>query len=365
MRPIQNAAIRASSIKLRSIQGMHVLGRVINNLRATARKRAQARYARTFDVCAFDDPLPCLWSKGISRVCDVRGPEWYWHAATESVQPAGFFREHYSGSAGLVWVRLGTRARDGLTTDLDQFASEALPSIRRSFVLVTSDGDSSVPRDLNPATVEALLSSPWLVAWYSQNAVAADIEKIKQLPIGLDLHTPRAACGPGYLLQQLKELRNQRTDAAKMVPRAFCDLGLSLASAERIAAVHALRGCRLIAMQEKRVSQTAIWQRYAAYPFVLSTEGNGLDCHRTWEALYLGSIVITRHSPLDRMFADLPVVIVKDWEEVCNEANLRGWQRTFAPLTAADNVWSALAPSAYEALMRRHLDLSSRDHSQG
>ena len=218
-----------------------------------------------------------------------------------------------------------------------------------------------MPTDLNRLTVDAILSSPWLVAWYSQNAVTDPMAEIKPLPIGLDLHTPRPATGPAELLLELRKLRRQRDDAGQMPPRAFCDFGLSLASAERIAAVNVLRGCPNIVMQEKRVSQSAIWQRYAAYPFVLSAEGSGLDCHRTWEALYLGSIVITRRSPLEQQVANLPVVIVKDWEEVRDEANLRAWQRNFAPLTAADHVWSTLSPSTYEFGMRNDLHAVGRD----
>jgi hypothetical protein len=52
------------------------------------------------------------------------------------------------------------------------------------------------------------------------------------------------------------------------------------------------------------------------YAFVLSPQGNGLDCHRTWEALCLGCIPIVKTSGLDPLFADLPVWIVKDWSEV-------------------------------------------------
>ena len=52
----------------------------------------------------------------------------------------------------------------------------------------------------------------------------------------------------------------------------------------------------------KRIPQEEIWSLYSHYPFVLSTRGNGLDCHRTWELLLLGSIVITRTSPLDPLF---------------------------------------------------------------
>ena len=53
--------------------------------------------------------------------------------------------------------------------------------------------------------------------------------------------------------------------------------------------------------------------------FVLSPHGNGLDCHRTWEALCLGCIPIVKTSPLDSMYNELPVLIVNDWNDITIE----------------------------------------------
>jgi hypothetical protein len=50
--------------------------------------------------------------------------------------------------------------------------------------------------------------------------------------------------------------------------------------------------------------------------FVLSPPGNGADCHRTWEALYMGAvpIVLKKFWPFQEI--NLPVLIVEDWEDV-------------------------------------------------
>lgn len=57
----------------------------------------------------------------------------------------------------------------------------------------------------------------------------------------------------------------------------------------------------------------------STYAFVISPWGNGLDCHRTWEVLCLGSIPVVKTSGLDRLFDDLPVWIINDWNEVTHE----------------------------------------------
>ncbi len=50
--------------------------------------------------------------------------------------------------------------------------------------------------------------------------------------------------------------------------------------------------------------------------FVLSPPGNGADCHRTWEAIYLGAIpiVLKKYWPFTHL--KLPVLVVEDWSEI-------------------------------------------------
>lgn len=57
--------------------------------------------------------------------------------------------------------------------------------------------------------------------------------------------------------------------------------------------------------------------------FVISPEGNGLDCHRTWEALYAGRIPIIKRNHHTYMYEDLPVLIVDSWQEITKELLLR------------------------------------------
>lgn len=46
--------------------------------------------------------------------------------------------------------------------------------------------------------------------------------------------------------------------------------------------------------------------------YVISPPGYGIDCFRTWEALYLGAIPIVQKSIHTESFSDLPIVIVDD-----------------------------------------------------
>jgi len=287
---------------------------------------------------------PYLWSKGISLFCDFRGPDSYWCEDTETCQPESFFRQYYADAEGLVWVRLSTLSRKGATCDLDNFARGALPAIQKPFALITTDGDISVPSDIPRSTVDALLGCPWLKSWHTQNYDGYPHEKLAPLPIGMDFHTPRPFSSPRHLSDQLDRIRAQRLPLDQAPLRVLCDLEVSLCSQERHRAAATLRGCGHVDFQRKRLPQIAIWRRYAQYPFVISATGNGLDSHRTWELLYLGSVVITKTSPLDGLFKGLPVVIVRDWHEVRDERNLTKWLRQFGKLTDSEMIRKRLDP---------------------
>lgn len=63
--------------------------------------------------------------------------------------------------------------------------------------------------------------------------------------------------------------------------------------------------------------------------FVLSPPGNGIDCHRTWEAIYLNSrpIVLSRAWPF--LPDETPALVVKDWSELDLERLPASNTRTF------------------------------------
>lgn len=56
----------------------------------------------------------------------------------------------------------------------------------------------------------------------------------------------------------------------------------------------------------------------AGFKFVASPPGNGIDCHRTWEALYFGCIPIVIKNLIYEQY-NLPILQVNDYSEVTNE----------------------------------------------
>lgn len=55
----------------------------------------------------------------------------------------------------------------------------------------------------------------------------------------------------------------------------------------------------------------------ADYKFIASPDGAGVDCHRTWEALFLNRIPIIKNKyPLKRLYDNMPVLFVNEWSDL-------------------------------------------------
>lgn len=72
--------------------------------------------------------------------------------------------------------------------------------------------------------------------------------------------------------------------------------------------------------------QLRFYSQAAAHKFVLSPEGRGIDCYRTWESLYLGSIPIVAASPAMSAFADLPILFTEDYSELSQAYLEQRWE---------------------------------------
>ena len=56
-----------------------------------------------------------------------------------------------------------------------------------------------------------------------------------------------------------------------------------------------------------------------ASKFVFCPRGNGIDTHRLWESLYMGSIPIVKYENAHYLFTDLPILFINDWKEINEE----------------------------------------------
>jgi len=223
------------------------------------------------------------------------------------------------------------------------------------FVLLSGDADTTVPQDVRGW--EDITECPNVVRWFAQNAgfkhitTRTGMGKLHYLPIGLDLHSlyVRASAvqhwGPAASpMEQTSQLNSIAAGAAlfsQRAPRVYCNFHLNQPKSafffsDRAEAEKALvqKGSEVAYLQSTLHTRADTWREQSAYAFVASPHGVGLDCHRTWEALALGSVPVVKTGPLDSLYEGLPVLIVDSWESVTPEL-LRDKQKEMA----ANSAW--------------------------
>ncbi len=286
-------------------------------------------------------PPDVLWSRGWSYFADHAGDGSFLYPAYPTRYCVANLR-NLRGKQGVLWLRLGSypiredwgREHMSRLGDIATFSRDVVGHLGGKTVLVTTDGDMSVPSDLPDGVAESILSDPNIVAWFTQNYDRSISDpKLHPVPIGLGFHADldrlTGIRGPATVF---KRLRSQAAEQDDRIPKVWCDCHRTL---------HARSSVRIHPTQEdprstlstalsqyapfqelqiltSRISQVDLWHNYATYRFVISLPGHGWDCYRTWEVLGLGAIVITVHSPLDDLLKDYRVIFLdarepKDW----------------------------------------------------
>lgn len=214
------------------------------------------------------------------------------------------------------------------TSALYDFTTRVLPEIKTRFILVSGDSDASIPTQaLTEDSFNLLINSNYLIVWFSQNLVFSPKShpKLQFLPIGLDYHTMSSGdhfwgpkTSPKMQERLLFGVLKTARPLGERMPIAYTTFHFALHRGSRREAYEQIPK-DLIYYEPSQTTRLVSWKRQIEYAFVVSPEGEGLDCHRTWEALCLGCIPIMISTPLDDMFAGLPVLIVKSWSDINRE----------------------------------------------
>ena len=93
------------------------------------------------------------------------------------------------------------------------------------------------------------------------------------------------------------------------------------------------------------------------YKFVVSPEGNGIDCHRHYEALISGCIPIVEDNPLIReKYKGCPILYTKDYTEITEEY----LEKVYLEIIDQTYDFTALFLSSYTPDLQRQIKINSR-----
>lgn len=196
---------------------------------------------------------------------------------------------------------------------LKKFSRRYLPKIKNRFILITPNCESGTDNP-QPGKFASLLDSSKLAAWFVQNVDREVSDKIVPIPIGL--------ANQVWPHGQVSVLDPMVAMASNEENKRDCFLYVNFS-------VNTNPGARqpcldhFKEMTAPKLSNNLSFNDYlgdlSKSLFVVSPPGNGLDCHRTWEALLMGCYPVVLSSTLNPLYEDLPVVVVSSWEEVTED----------------------------------------------
>jgi hypothetical protein len=209
----------------------------------------------------------------------------------------------------------------GYTQVVNQFFAHTIKNFTNKIILITLETDFFEMKD-------KYLNHPLLTHWFTWNK-QYEHPRLTCIPIGLNAD------------RHLEAMKTYITERNSMEREELFAVNLSVSTnAERQALVDLAQTdwadfCTFIdnipfssihmqfSYVERQinisVTDPECYRQMSQFKFILSPPGAGLDCHRTWEALYLGTIPIVLSSSIDELFADLPVVIVSSWDVITPE----------------------------------------------
>jgi hypothetical protein len=192
---------------------------------------------------------------------------------------------------------------------LEHFFNTYHHSIPHPYILVVHNTDCRIPGD----NCARYLDDPKLIMLFTQNMDRNHV-KLKGLPIGLaNYHWSHGKT------EVVGNIRSRGTDLHReVINKVYLNFEPNTNPSIRppIWNYFVTKPFCLIGERKPHDQYLEDMRRHR---FVISPPGNGVDCHRHWEALYMGCIPIMKSTSIDVLFQDLPVIIVADWDLVTEE----------------------------------------------
>lgn len=214
---------------------------------------------------------------------------------------------------------------------LPDFFTKMLPLITNPFILLSHNADENINASYLP-----YLENPLLIHWFAQNCQVTHT-KLTPLPIGLENKRLYLHGIPHYFNVLRK---NNLTKVNKILYK----FSVSTNPTQRGEALETLSKHPLAETYTDWRESYKYLSTLQKHKFVASPPGNGEDCHRTWEAMYLGTVPILKKSAMANHFAslELPMIVIENWSEL-NKWNYKTLEELYATIetqTKYSSLWA-------------------------
>ena len=173
-----------------------------------------------------------------------------------------------------------------------------------SITLITSQSDVSVTKKVftnRPASI---------TKWYAVNVAFKD-DYLIPIPLGL---------ANNYSSKNIRinDLTNFKFEKVDKENKLYVNLRKSTNYKEREIIENLFRNKDWVVIKEPNLSIDDYIKDLNKYKFIFCPWGNGFDTHRIWEALYCGSIPVTK-SHIGLSFEGLPIISLKNFDNLSIE----------------------------------------------
>jgi hypothetical protein len=169
-----------------------------------------------------------------------------------------------------------------------------------NYIIITHNGDNRVHNGF-----VKYLSDPFLVKWYGQN-VDVIHPKLQSIPIGIANEI--WAHGDTVILNKVIDENNKKTNLI------YSNFSINTNFEERINCLRQITD-KGIKMSENKNFEDYL-RELSKSLFNISPNGNGIDCHKIWESLYLKTIPIVTKSINIDFYKNLPILVINNWSEL-------------------------------------------------
>ena len=173
---------------------------------------------------------------------------------------------------------------------------------------------------------------PCIVKWYAQNVNYPDPNLIP-LPIGLENHEGPSK-GTMIDLEFIKNLVPDYQPTNKIFDKIYCNIRITHKDRPAVKQFLIDSGLGYIEPPTGPLESGMIISRdhhkmLSKFLFIASPRGNGIDCHRTWESLIMGSLpIVDRHFMFDT-YPHLPIIQVSNWAELLDGKILEHYKNLY------------------------------------
>lgn len=188
---------------------------------------------------------------------------------------------------------------------LHSFFKKIDPQIRNEYILISHNADYTISEK-----EFGKYNKDKIIRWFSQNVKYTN-HKITPVPIGITNHR---------YLDEIHALEKTLASTSQIIEKKNKMLILFRGTNPiRTEVRNVLSGLKTVDVAGETAKQD-YFKKISEYKFIISPEGNGPDCHRTWESMYLKSVPIVIRNTYTEYFEKigLPIMLINEWKDLKN-----------------------------------------------